>query len=125
MRILVVDDELDFGLLLSRFLKRLGHEPVLASDPSEALELLDTEIGGVITDIDMPGMNGVELAQEIRGRMGAIPIAFCTGSDPSGDKAECAARIGPVCPKSDSLDGVRALVDLFVARAEHGADGDR
>ncbi len=121
MRILVVDDERDFGLLLFRFLKRMGHDPVLALDPTEALELLGPEIGGVITDIDMPGMSGVELAEVIRERMGPIPIAFCTGSDPGGEKVEIAGRIGPVCPKTSSLDGVRALLEMFADLPSSGS----
>ena len=115
MRILVVDDEREFGVLLSRLLERLGHDPVLALDPVEALEMLDSDIAGVITDIDMPGMSGVELAREIRDRVGPIPIVFCTGSDLDSDVVSDASEIGSVWPKAKSIGAVRELIAEFVA----------
>ncbi|RMH42050.1 MAG: response regulator [Deltaproteobacteria bacterium] len=70
MRILVVDDEREHGFLLFRILERMGHEPVLAFDPRDALDILRDDRGatvaGVITDVDMPGMTGIDLARRIR-----------------------------------------------------------
>jgi len=117
VRILVVDDEYECGVLLSRFLRRLGHEPLVALDPEDALAMLDDEVSAVVTDIDMPGMNGVELAKEILARHGDMPITFCTGSDPEGDLAQGAARIGPVVSKVRTMDAARTVVALATARA--------
>ena len=58
MKILVVDDEQHFGSLVCRTLKRLGHNPILALHPWDALELIDSDIDAVISDIDMPAMKG-------------------------------------------------------------------
>jgi two-component system sensor histidine kinase and response regulator WspE len=120
MRILVVDDEGEYGFLLFNLLARLGHDPVLAFDANDALDILaDSSAGkvrGVITDIEMPGMNGVELAREIRARYEpAMPVAFCTGSDPSDETAQSAARLGPVLPKLSSLDDVSDVVTEMMA----------
>lgn len=79
-------------------------------DGEEALEVFDEDIAAVITDIDMPGINGVELARVIRSRQGDLPIAFCTGSDPAGDVARDAAELGPVLPKAVSIESVRQVV---------------
>jgi CheY-like chemotaxis protein len=103
MKILVVDDERECAVLLSRLLARLGHDPLIAGDAAEALDLLDDEVAAVITDIDMPGMSGVDLARAIRARRGSIPIAFCTGSDLDSEVASSASRLGPVWPKARSL----------------------
>ena len=113
MRILVVDDELACAKILCRLLQRLGHDTVTALCSDDALELLDDQFAAVVTDIDMPGMNGVDLAREIRSRVGPIPIAFCTGSDPAHDAARWAAEIGPVLPKATSLDDARQVVSAL------------
>ena len=116
MRILVVDDEREFGLLLSRLLTKLGHDVLVAIDPEQALAFIDThEIAAVITDIDMPGMSGVEMAREIRARLGPIPIAFCTGSDLNSDVVSGASELGSVWPKARSLAAVRQVIGEFVA----------
>ena len=114
MRILVVDDERECAVLLSRLLVKLGHDPLVAVDAVEALELFGDDVSAVITDIDMPGMSGVELAREIRARRQSTPIAFCTGSALDGEVASDASRLGTVWPKARSLDHVREVVGQFV-----------
>jgi CheY-like chemotaxis protein len=109
MRILVVDDERECGFLLFRMLERLGHDPVLAFGGEHALRILAEDVGAVITDIEMPGMSGIELAQLSRARYGDMPIVFCTGSA-DGDVTRAAAEIGPVFPKIRSVDDARALI---------------
>ncbi len=67
--ILVVDDSRAVCLLVSRFLEKLGFTIFTASDGYEALKVLYTEdIPIVITDWEMPHMNGVQLCAEIRNR---------------------------------------------------------
>ncbi len=67
MRVLVVDDDASTRLLLSRFLRDLGHEVLTATDGVEALDVLEKErIRLVITDWVMPRMDGLELCQRIR-----------------------------------------------------------
>lgn len=111
MKILVVDDELSFGSLLSRALKRLGHSAQVACHPEDALALCRaTHFDAVITDIDMPVMNGVELARAIRGVAADMPIAFCTGSEPDRGVLDEAAAIGRVLPKVWTVADVREVV---------------
>lgn len=117
MRILVVDDEYECGVLLSRLLRRLGHDCVVALDPLDALAMIDGSVTAVVTDIDMPRMNGVELARQIRALHSDLPIAFCTGSDPEGALARGAAEIGPVLPKVRTLQAARDLLTTATARA--------
>ncbi|MBI4509241.1 MAG: response regulator [Deltaproteobacteria bacterium] len=111
VRILVVDDERGFGSLLGRTLRRLGHEAVLAYHPFDAIEMLDPSVDAVITDIDMPNMDGVQLAQQIRRRFSDMPIAFCTGSDPEDSVVRKASEIGRVFPKIWTLDEVMVTVE--------------
>jgi len=67
MRILIVDDD-ELALdVLACFLRQDGHEPVLARNGNEALEVLDDqELHMVITDWVMPQMDGLELCRRIR-----------------------------------------------------------
>jgi two-component system chemotaxis response regulator CheY len=67
-KILVVDDSEDIRFLVSSLLKSIGHEAIEAGDGVTALELLETDpqIRLVITDYDMPRMNGLELTRRIR-----------------------------------------------------------
>lgn len=113
VRILVLDDEQGFCSLLQRTLQRLGHEAVAASLPSQAMALLDSRIDGVITDIHMPEMDGVEFAQKVRERLGPVPIAFCTGSEPDDQMVQQAAEIGRILPKLWTLDQVMATLEEF------------
>jgi len=126
MKILVVDDEIGLGSMMCRTLRALGHEAVLALHPEDALEMLDTSIDAVVSDIDMPGMSGVDLAREIRERQQEVPVAFCTGSDPARSTLDAAATLGKVLLKPWTVDDVHMLVDSFVERpCAHRALADR
>jgi CheY-like chemotaxis protein len=65
--VLVVDDDRTLRALMTRTLSAKGYRVVEASDGIEALDRLaaDPEIELVVTDIVMPRMNGVELAQQL------------------------------------------------------------
>lgn len=79
-KILVVDDDPLLLDLLLETLKTIGYAPVGASGGEVALKLLEqSDIQLVITDIKMPGMNGVELARQVRAINNEIPIIFITG----------------------------------------------
>ena len=65
--VLVVEDDISLRTLMVRSLTEKGYRAVPARDGIEALELLAAhpEIELVVTDIVMPRMNGVELAQQL------------------------------------------------------------
>jgi chemosensory pili system protein ChpA (sensor histidine kinase/response regulator) len=66
-RILLVDDSISVRTHVGRMLERAGFQVVLASDGVEARErLTETSVDLVITDLEMPRMNGFELIQELR-----------------------------------------------------------
>jgi len=69
MQILVVDDEPQITRVLRTSLQGNGHEVQVAHDGAAALELyLKRQPDIVITDLSMPGMDGIELTREIRSR---------------------------------------------------------
>ena len=65
--ILVVDDEKGIRAMLSAQLGQEGYQVDTAANPGEALDLLrTTEYGLILTDIEMPGGNGLDLIQAVR-----------------------------------------------------------
>jgi two-component system, NtrC family, response regulator AtoC len=66
-RVLVVDDESNLRLVVRKELTRLGHEVEVASDGEEAWQLLEEkDFEVMLTDINMPRMNGIELLRRLR-----------------------------------------------------------
>jgi signal transduction histidine kinase len=91
-RVLVADDNVDAGESLAMLLRLDGHEVVLASNGTQAVELFERvkpEIA--ILDIGMPGLNGYEVARRIRQKVkdGVLLIAV-TGWGQEADKARAA-----------------------------------
>jgi CheY-like chemotaxis protein len=80
-RVLVVEDEALIMLATLDMLRELGHDPVPARSGEAALALLTGEdgIAAVVTDVNLPGMDGQALAQELRRRRPGMPIIFATG----------------------------------------------
>ena len=60
-----------------------GFSVALAESGEAALRLMDggLEFHLLLVDFAMPGMNGVELAQEVRARRPSMPVVFFTGGD--------------------------------------------
>jgi len=81
MRILIVDDESGVRQMMADTVRRFDDEYEVeeAEDGEEALRILDETFDLVITDIRMPGMDGVELASIIRERYPDIIMFMLTG----------------------------------------------
>ena len=91
-RILIVDDNIDAANSLNLLLIALGHETKLAYDGLSAIAAFDEfqpEI--VLLDIGLPGMNGYEVAKELRSRRSNIRIVAVTGWGQAEDRSRSAA----------------------------------
>jgi DNA-binding NtrC family response regulator len=78
-RILVVDDERDICDLLYRILEKEGYGPIVAHDGQAALEMIRLGMPEiVITDVRMPGMDGMELLRRSRELNPDLPIILIT-----------------------------------------------
>lgn len=80
--VLVVEDNQMVGEFAASLLEELGYETTWASNAQAALALLDQNTDSfdvVFTDVVMPGMNGVELAETIRRRNPALPVVLTSG----------------------------------------------
>ena len=76
-RVLLVDDDPGVLYALSELLRSCGHEVVTAGGGAEGLERLE-DVGVVVTDLAMPGMNGLELLEQVRERDAALPVIVIT-----------------------------------------------
>jgi chemotaxis protein histidine kinase CheA/ActR/RegA family two-component response regulator len=88
-KVLLADDSLVAGELQKNILLAAGYETDLAHDGAEAFELLhQKEWDLVITDVDMPHLNGFELTAKMRGdeRLRDIPVIIVTGRDSIDDR---------------------------------------
>lgn len=80
LRVLVVDDEINTRDVVSQYLRGDGHRVSTAVDGSEAMQRVMTdEFDLVITDHGMPGMDGLQLASEVRRVDPAKPVILLTG----------------------------------------------
>ncbi len=89
MLIMVVDDEPDIQMLFEqRFRKEIRNGELefrFAFSGSEALEVLNSSVGTdlvlILSDINMPGMSGLELLREIKGQRPGMPVFMITAYD--------------------------------------------
>lgn len=78
-RILVVDDDDSFRVMLIETLKVSGYTAIGAESGKEAIDLLNEgNIAAVITDVKMPGMSGISLARQVRNNWPQVPVILVT-----------------------------------------------
>ncbi|MEN9786862.1 MAG: hypothetical protein RLZZ299_2126 [Pseudomonadota bacterium] len=78
-RALVIDDEPGMREMLDVLLERDGYRVTTASSGEEALRALDTEVPDVVlSDVTMPGMDGLDLLRAIRQRGLDVPVVLMT-----------------------------------------------
>lgn len=109
--ILIVDDDEMVRLTHSALVSSLGYQVLLASDGVEALALLDSiPVDLVLSDIVMPGMDGLELLASVRGKYPETDVILSTGYH---EKASYAEVI-----KSGAIDFIKKPIDLAELEAK-------
>ncbi|SRR6266545_708578 len=84
-RILVIDDQESIRRVVRRALEQEGHEVLDASDGEMGMAVLARHSADlVITDIFMPGQDGIVTLREIRKRFPAIKVIVMSGGDSTG-----------------------------------------
>ena len=87
LKILVVEDDPDLLSILSEFLVMHGAEVLQALNGKEALDILDrSEIQLVLSDVQMPVMDGVELLKAIKRRGNHAPAVILTSGHSNLDE---------------------------------------
>ncbi len=140
--VLVVDDDAAFGRALQNTLKRAGFQVSVAGNGTTAVEMIMSgPFDVIVTDIQMPGMSGIELLGVVRAYDLDVPVILMTG-EPTVETAMEAVSLGALqyLPKPTPNEVITKAVErasrlhrmaqmkrdaLRLAGAENAAAGDR
>ena len=77
--ILIVDDEINYTLILAAVLEDEGFETLTANSGTEALATLsESDVDLVLTDMKMPAMDGIDLLERIKKEDADLPVIMMT-----------------------------------------------
>jgi DNA-binding response OmpR family regulator len=127
-KVLVAEDNKVLGDVLRFNLERGGFQVTVARSGDIAAKLLASETYELlITDIEMPGMSGLDLCQLIRFELGndALPIAICSARGLEIDEGEVRAKYGvaEIIFKPFSVRELVALAYRLLNRTESSDPG--
>lgn len=116
IRILLVEDDETMRVYLARALEKVGYEVVAAESGEAALPLIDPEsFDLLLTDIVMPGMDGIELARRAAEIVPEMRVMFITGFAAVALKRPDAPPQSRVLSKPFHLRDLVAEVDRLFA----------
>ena len=118
--ILIVDDEPRIRILLKRLLLREGFDILETQDGPSAIAVTRAFCGNIailVTDIEMHGMSGIDLARTVTAEFPNIPVLFISAAaiseeDLRGVAPRCALLGKPFAP-SDFIQALRNLLARF------------
>lgn len=95
-RVIIVDDQRATAWALAESLSEDGYETVTAGSSEEALKIGVEDCDALITDLRLPGMNGIELMSTVRRQRRAMPSILITayGSNEIIESAKKAGAVG-------------------------------
>jgi two-component system response regulator AtoC len=116
-KILVADDEQNLRRVLVAMLKRDGHEVVQAANGLEAIDQL-ADVDVVITDLRMPGADGMEVLRSASKNHSHVPVIMITAYGSVGQAVE-AIKAGAFdyIEKPFEQDSIRTIVDKAIGQA--------
>ena len=121
-RILIAEDEESARMLVGRALIQDGHEVVTTDDGAQALDVLQREGGRfdlLLTDIQMPVMDGIALALAAARDFPALPILLMTGyADQRHRASGLDALICGIIAKPFTVPELKSAVAAALAKAK-------
>jgi CheY-like chemotaxis protein len=116
-RILIVDDFADFAKTAATLLRQSGHTVTVANSGEEALDACRRQRpDAVLLDIELPRMNGYDLAKNLRDEFGAATprLIAITGNGRDDDRRHSAnAGIDVHLVKPVDFNSLREMLDLM------------
>lgn len=89
LKILLAEDAEDSRFLISTFLKRAGAQVTECADGEEAIKAMNSEIGVVLMDIQMPQIDGIQATRLLRELHYKVPIIALTAHAMRGERERC------------------------------------
>ncbi|MBW2684145.1 MAG: sigma-54-dependent Fis family transcriptional regulator, partial [Deltaproteobacteria bacterium] len=118
--ILIVDDEPNYLVVLSELLQDEGFEVFTAPDGEQGIKIVnDVDLDIVITDMQMPGMDGIQFMQQIKEKLSDLPVIVITAYA-EVDKAVEAMQAGAFSYLAKPFSNDELIVSLRKA-AQHYA----
>jgi DNA-binding NtrC family response regulator len=78
-KVLIVDDELDMAENLERILRKASYETVVETESTRVLDCIERERPDLLlTDLCMPGLDGLTLLEQLRSRQCTLPVIVLT-----------------------------------------------
>ena len=111
IRILVVDDDSDLLDIFSKMLRLFGLEVTTAGNGFEGLNLfLEGAYDLVLTDLEMPGMDGRTLSRIIKEKSPGRPVIMMTGNTTLGHKDRCNGSIDALIFKPFPMADLKKVI---------------
>ena len=120
-RAMVVDDLEINRIILSKQLEALGLEPVCLSSAEEALTRIDDGFDILLTDHNMPGMDGIELAAALRDKGHDLPIIVLSSSAGLAEKEDGTRHIQALLQKPLHRGELFQRLEEIAGRIPEGA----
>jgi ATP-dependent Lon protease len=115
-RVLVVDDDIDARETLSEALAQAGYLVELAADGREALaRLAEWPADVVVSDVEMNGLDGLQLVEALRQRGLSQPVVLITGMDENVMAGRAAREAAACLHKPMSLEELIWTIDCALA----------
>jgi CheY-like chemotaxis protein len=121
LRVLAVEDDPQVLMNTVAMLEDLGHEVLEAASGLQALDLLrgTTPVDVVVTDLAMPGMTGLHLADAVRAEWPQVKVVVTTGY------ADLAPGADPDVPRLDKPFSLQALADALDRATANAGDAGK
>lgn len=117
-QVLCVEDNTVNMLLVSRIVEAEGHELIKAEDGYSALDILsDTVPDIILLDINLPGIDGLELARRFKAdeRLAPVPLIATTAQVLVGDRERCLeAGCDDYLPKPLDIRKLREVIRHYL-----------
>lgn len=120
MKILIVEDDKNFGYVLSGELETAGYEADLAADGVEAvLRFIDGHYDFVLLDIKMPKLDGINALRIMKKLRPGVPAITYSGNAGSGEMAE-SVKAGALRCFTKPFEISRLTEEIRKYHARHG-----
>lgn len=125
MKILLVEDDLEFAQLIEDFLSSRSIETIICDDPFKSLVLNLNDYDLILLDLGLPGIDGIELCKKFREKS-KIPIIISSARSSTSDKV-LGLQLGAddYLPKPYDPDELYARIVSLIRRTKNFSENEK